>query len=351
MRIICCDDSTSRSVRAISASMTGPRSSLSKCTSSMTSKPTDWTIPSEPLRVVTSHFSGVVTMSCVCEICSFVSCWSPVSSLTVMPNGSSRFPKLSTISCTSAFIGATYTILKASRSNEPSGWRCSPISCSSVSIATLVLPAPVGAQSSMFSAEKSAQSYTRDCTRLSDDIPPKAGRAQAGMSSIRTSASPSVKGFALSAGTCTSSYPFLATRNEPGGRWHLRLAIRWPPAAKVIASRSSVFRPTRALPASGTAASMSAVRTDASASALRMRARSAVSLRTRASSCFVSVKISSVLSRAAARSESTSAACGDSPNSRSSACLAASDCACASRVQTAMRQRCLSNRRMSSNLS
>mmetsp|Transcript_28345 Transcript_28345/g.85721 ORF Transcript_28345/g.85721 Transcript_28345/m.85721 type:complete len:352 (+) Transcript_28345:166-1221(+) len=351
MRIICCDDSTSRSVRATSASMTGPRSSLSKCTSSMTSKPTDWTIPSEPLRVVTSHFSGVVTMSCVCAICSLVSCWSPVSSLTVMPNGSSRFPKLSTISCTSAFIGATYTILKASRSNEPSGWRCSPISCSSVSIATFVLPAPVGAQSSMFSAEKSAQSYTRDCTRLSDDIPPKAGRAHAGMSSIRTSASPSVKGFALSAGTCTSSYPFLATRNEPGGRWHLRLAIRWPPAAKVIASRSSVFRPTRALPASGTAASMSAVRTDASASALRMRARSAVSLRTRASSCFVSVKISSVLSRAAARSESTSAACGDSPNSRSSACLAASDCACASRVQTAMRQRCLSSLRMSSNLS
>ena len=32
MRIIDCDDSTSRSVRATSASMTGPRSSLSKWT-------------------------------------------------------------------------------------------------------------------------------------------------------------------------------------------------------------------------------------------------------------------------------------------------------------------------------
>mmetsp|Transcript_23808 Transcript_23808/g.77830 ORF Transcript_23808/g.77830 Transcript_23808/m.77830 type:complete len:351 (-) Transcript_23808:1019-2071(-) len=350
MRIICCDDSTSRSVRATSASMTGPRSSLSKCTSSMTSKPTDWTIPSEPLRVVTSHFSGVVTMSCVACSSRFVSCMSPVYSRTDRPSGPSALPNLETSSAASAFIGATYTILTRSRCSTPLSMQ-PPTCCRIASSATFVLPAPVGAQSSMFSAEKSAQSYTRDCTRLSDDIPPKAGRAHAGMSSIRTSASPSVKGFALSAGTCTSSYPFLATRNEPGGRWHLRLAIRWPPAAKVIASRSSVFRPTRALPASGTAASMSAVRTDASASALRMRARSAVSLRTRASSCFVSVKISSVLSRAAARSESTSAACGDSPNSRSSACLAASDCACASRVQTAMRQRCLSSLRMSSNLS
>ena len=42
-------------------------------------------------------------------------------------HGSRRAEKLPTISATRAFMGATYTILKAEVSMEPSGLRCSPI--------------------------------------------------------------------------------------------------------------------------------------------------------------------------------------------------------------------------------
>lgn len=45
-------------------------------------------------------------------ISDFDSFISPVSSLTDIPRGSSRPPKLRTISAAKAFIGATYTILK-----------------------------------------------------------------------------------------------------------------------------------------------------------------------------------------------------------------------------------------------
>lgn len=40
---------------------------------------------SDPLRVMTSHFSGVVTIICVSSISRFVSCMSPVSSRTFRP--------------------------------------------------------------------------------------------------------------------------------------------------------------------------------------------------------------------------------------------------------------------------
>ena len=39
-------------------------------TSSMTSSPTFCTSPSEPFRVTTSHFSGVVTIKCVLSTCA-----------------------------------------------------------------------------------------------------------------------------------------------------------------------------------------------------------------------------------------------------------------------------------------
>jgi hypothetical protein len=41
---------------------------------------------------------------------------------------------------------------------------CSPMVCMMQSMATLVLPAPVGAHTSMFSAEYRAAGHTRDCT-------------------------------------------------------------------------------------------------------------------------------------------------------------------------------------------
>lgn len=76
--------------------MTAPRSSLSKCTSSMISNltfyralsikraskpPNELTDASSPspvgFRVTTSHFSGVVTIICVSAISARVSCISP----------------------------------------------------------------------------------------------------------------------------------------------------------------------------------------------------------------------------------------------------------------------------------
>lgn len=61
------------------------------------------------LRVVTSHFSGVVIIILVAIISGFVRCISPVNSRTDSPRGSSRLPKLRAISAASAFIGAIYT--------------------------------------------------------------------------------------------------------------------------------------------------------------------------------------------------------------------------------------------------
>ena len=129
------------------------------------------------LRVITSHFSGVVTMICVSAISALVRFWSPLSSRTRTPYASvRRCVKFATTSCTSAFMGATYTILKAERSSatlspapapapalpaaaaSSCSRRCRPSSCRMESTATLVLPAPVGAHSSMLSAEKSAVS-------------------------------------------------------------------------------------------------------------------------------------------------------------------------------------------------
>jgi hypothetical protein len=196
---------------------------------------------SDPLRVMTSHFSGVVTIICVSSISRFVSCMSPVSSRTFRPvqiidnqlllacqsdtptrvplillvgrlhvwmqllctgcasccapSGASRLAKAAVTSAARAFMGATYTTLKLfvcsrmsadSQHNEQlvhhlllgaehaaklaicsaraqraagTGWLAwmipslmlAAISCSTVSIAMLVLPAPVGAHTRMFS--------------------------------------------------------------------------------------------------------------------------------------------------------------------------------------------------------
>mmetsp|Transcript_15707 Transcript_15707/g.53639 ORF Transcript_15707/g.53639 Transcript_15707/m.53639 type:complete len:336 (-) Transcript_15707:647-1654(-) len=154
MRIMLWLVSTCRSVRLTMVSMTGPRSSFRRCTSSMMSRRTRLaTLASPPLRVMTSHFSGVVTMTCVSASSRLLSCMSPVSSRTSMPSGASLRPNAPAISAASAFMGATYTTLNSSRSTVPSACTCSPTSCSSVSIAMLVLPAPVGAHTSMFSLE------------------------------------------------------------------------------------------------------------------------------------------------------------------------------------------------------
>eukprot|EP00659_Diplonema_papillatum_P017512 gene17512-biopygen17708 len=104
-------------------------------------------------RVMTSHFSGVVTIKCESLISFLVSCASPVHSFTTMLNADSFFEKFVTISCASAFIGATYIILNSSFISVPSGVTCLPISCSIVSNAQTVLPAPVGAEMSTFSEE------------------------------------------------------------------------------------------------------------------------------------------------------------------------------------------------------
>ena len=50
------------------------------------------------------------------------------------------------------------------------------------------------------------------------------------------------KGFALSAGTCTSSNPFRVWRKEPAGSWQRLLAIKWLPPSKPRSARSSTLR-------------------------------------------------------------------------------------------------------------
>ena len=60
------------------------------------------------LRAFRRHWWGPHT--CVSIISFLVSCMSPVSSLTAMPRGLRREPKLATISAARAFIGAMYTI-------------------------------------------------------------------------------------------------------------------------------------------------------------------------------------------------------------------------------------------------
>lgn len=74
-------------------------------------------------------------------------------------------------------------------------------------MATLVLPAPVGAHIRMFSLVKRAVSHTRLWMRLRDFIPAKAGCAHDGNPEISRSFSSAPYGFGLRAGTCTSSYP------------------------------------------------------------------------------------------------------------------------------------------------
>ena len=118
------------------------------------------------LRVVTSHFSGVVTIICVSMSSFLVSCMSPVNSRTTRRSSRSRLPKFSTISCASAFIGATYTILNSSRRSTPDT-KCLPTSWRIVNMAQLVLPAPVGAQISMFSLVRKAVWKMADWMRLS----------------------------------------------------------------------------------------------------------------------------------------------------------------------------------------
>jgi hypothetical protein len=116
----------------------------------------DATETSPPLRVMTSHFSGVVTIIVVSSSSFFVSCVSPVSSLTVIPSGASLRENAFVTSAASAFIGATYTILKSSPFHSPSSSKCAPISCRTVNIAMFVFPAPVGAHTRRFSFERNA---------------------------------------------------------------------------------------------------------------------------------------------------------------------------------------------------
>ena len=63
-----------------------------------------------------------------------------------------------------------------------------PTCCRIASSATFVLPAPVGAHTSMFSFECSAVSTTADCSWLSDCTPPKASCANCGSDEIGTRA-------------------------------------------------------------------------------------------------------------------------------------------------------------------
>ena len=90
----------------------------------------------------------------------FVKCISPVSSRTWIPSQANRLPSFSVTSAARAFIGATYTILKssvrttksvASGSSSGLGEMFFATVFNIVSMAASVLPAPVGAQISMFS--------------------------------------------------------------------------------------------------------------------------------------------------------------------------------------------------------
>lgn len=94
-----------------------------------------------------------------------------------------------------------------SKGSNPSmqGLGCSLTWCKIHSMATLVLPAPVGAHMSKFSLVVNAMSYTALWMRFRDFMPLKAGCAQSGSSEISRSRSLSANGFGLTAGTCTSS--------------------------------------------------------------------------------------------------------------------------------------------------
>ena len=50
------------------------------------------------------------------------------------------------------------------------------------------------------------------------------------------------KGFGFSAGTWTSSNPFLLWRKEPLGSWQRLLAMKWLPSVNVMSSRSRILR-------------------------------------------------------------------------------------------------------------
>ena len=103
-----CVVSTCRCVLATSVSITGPRSSFSKCTSSIiSSRSVAAAETSPPLRVITSHFSGVVTSMVVSSSSFFDSCVSPVSSRTLSPSGARRRENAAVTSAASAFMGAT----------------------------------------------------------------------------------------------------------------------------------------------------------------------------------------------------------------------------------------------------
>jgi len=93
-------------VLATILSITGPLSSFKRWISSKIISLRVAVIPSDFL-VMTSHFSGVVTMTWVSRISCLLSYISPVSSLTVSFNGFSLSWNFSTISAARAFMGET----------------------------------------------------------------------------------------------------------------------------------------------------------------------------------------------------------------------------------------------------
>eukprot|EP00237_Pycnococcus_provasolii_P003019 CAMPEP_0119204926 /NCGR_PEP_ID=MMETSP1316-20130426/38759_1 /TAXON_ID=41880 /ORGANISM="Pycnococcus provasolii, Strain RCC2336" /LENGTH=94 /DNA_ID=CAMNT_0007201267 /DNA_START=32 /DNA_END=312 /DNA_ORIENTATION=+ len=79
--------------------------------------------------------------------------------------------------------------------------------------------------------------------RLSAFIPLNAPRVHSGIDSFATSLSLEISAaVAFTAGTCISSYPFLAVRNEPGGSVQLRFAILRLPSTNVRGFRSIMRR-------------------------------------------------------------------------------------------------------------
>mmetsp|Transcript_12824 Transcript_12824/g.30296 ORF Transcript_12824/g.30296 Transcript_12824/m.30296 type:complete len:422 (-) Transcript_12824:326-1591(-) len=244
-------------------SSTGPRSSCSRCISSMITSRTSWVYarPS-PWRVTMSHFSGVVTIICVSLICCRVRLESPLSSRTVTPYGPRRFEKFLTTSWTSAFIGATYMILKDERSNFPSwgflvpaspspsstSMAVPPASASSLrywprtlrmlSMATFVFPAPVGAHRSRFSFVWRATLAILLWTRLSVFMPLNASCVHAGSSETGTSFSPAGATF-RAGGTWTSSYPGCMARQLSSGSVHDLFVMVWLPSRNSRLGRSS----------------------------------------------------------------------------------------------------------------
>ncbi|KAH3683931.1 hypothetical protein WICPIJ_005131 [Wickerhamomyces pijperi] len=108
-------------------------------------------------------------------------------------------------------------------------------------MATLVLPAPVGAQSKMLASSSNAVGYTLDWILFKVEVSPlgKADLAHSGNVEIGTKLASSV-GLG-GGGIWISSYCFFTLLKESFGKLTLVLVIRWEPWSNVRSSKLTIF--------------------------------------------------------------------------------------------------------------